>query len=98
MRPPCPRGPFSSTGLRPGAPQTLFDRTIAFANNHCFYRKTVTPAVRERRLPEPFPAADAPCVLVQVEHFAQGGMEQVVIDLAVRSARAPLHAAVAGPG
>ncbi len=62
--------------------QALFDLAIAFANNRVFYENTVTREVRRRRLPEPFAAVRRqPNVLIQVDSFRQGGMEQVVLDL-----------------
>jgi len=65
---------------RPG--RAAFDLAVAFANNRLFYRRTVDPEARRRQLPEPFRPAEArPRVLVQVDRFAAGGLEQVVLDL-----------------
>lgn len=65
---------------KPG--QALFDLATAFANNDVFYRANVSDDARKRQLPQPFHASDQrPRVLMQVDHFAAGGLEQVVLDL-----------------
>ncbi|MGD8452009.1 MAG: glycosyltransferase [Phycisphaerae bacterium] len=63
--------------------QTLFDLAVAFARSRGSYEETVPAEQRRRQLPEPF---DVPGsrrrVLLQAEHFVQGGYEQVVLDVA----------------
>jgi len=62
--------------------EAAFNLAVAFANNRVFYRRTVSPEARRRKLPQPFRPADVrPRVLVQVDRFAEGGLEQVVLDL-----------------
>jgi glycosyltransferase involved in cell wall biosynthesis/SAM-dependent methyltransferase len=62
--------------------QAMFDIAVAFANNDAFYRATVSAETRRRQLPEPLPASgERSRVLVQVDHYAAGGLEQVVLDL-----------------
>lgn len=75
-------GLFHPRGLvAPWGPEALH-LAVAFARNHTYYHKTVSPEVRRRQAPEPFDPADRPRrVLVQVDNFTQGGLEQTVIDL-----------------
>jgi glycosyltransferase involved in cell wall biosynthesis len=61
-----------------------FDLTTAYANNHTFYRKTYSSIDCQRNLPEVYhPENHRYNVLIQVDGFAQGGLEQVVLDLAI---------------
>lgn len=64
--------------LPPG--QELFDLAVAFASNSLFWRKTLPAEDCVRDLPAVFQPQRLP-VLLQVEHFAQGGLERVVLDL-----------------
>jgi O-antigen biosynthesis protein len=77
------RAALFSRNVFHGAPgQSLFDLAIAFANNHTFYGRTVPAEQRQRRLPEPWVTEpERPRVLIQVDHFTRGGLEQVVLDL-----------------
>ena len=68
--------------------QGMYDLAIAFANRHVFYNATIPPEKRARQLPEPFEAAGRRRrVLLQVGKFVQGGLEQVVLDLAATLTR-----------
>ncbi len=60
----------------------LFELATAFGNNHLFYRSTTSVESRTRCVPEPFVPPDRrPRVLLQVDDFQQGGLEQVVLDV-----------------
>lgn len=56
---------------------------LAIGNNDVFYRTTRDADGRRRRLPEVFrPTGRKLRVLLQVDDFTQGGLENVVIDIA----------------
>jgi glycosyltransferase involved in cell wall biosynthesis/2-polyprenyl-3-methyl-5-hydroxy-6-metoxy-1,4-benzoquinol methylase len=63
--------------------QRRFDLAVAYANNRAFYEATNEASARRREPPRAYvPAARKLHVLLQVDDFTQGGMEQVVLRLA----------------
>ena len=69
--------------LRATPGPTLFATALAFANNRVFFRATNPPDRRARTLPRVYtPPERRLRVLLQVDHFLQGGFERVVLDLA----------------
>ncbi|MGI9323282.1 MAG: glycosyltransferase, partial [Pseudomonadales bacterium] len=56
--------------------------TLAFAKNRCYFRQTHYDAALLRDMPAPVTRSRARHLLLQVDSFMQGGMENVVIDLA----------------
>jgi glycosyltransferase involved in cell wall biosynthesis/2-polyprenyl-3-methyl-5-hydroxy-6-metoxy-1,4-benzoquinol methylase len=61
----------------------LLEMLIRFANNDLFFRATTPEGERRRVLPRVHRPGDRRLrVLLQVEHFLQGGFEQVVLDIA----------------
>ncbi|MFL5328630.1 MAG: glycosyltransferase [Gemmataceae bacterium] len=63
--------------------QSLFDLALAHGNNNLFYGKTRPATMRQRELPAVYlPKGRRLRVLLQVNSFSQGGLEQVVLDLA----------------
>jgi glycosyltransferase involved in cell wall biosynthesis/2-polyprenyl-3-methyl-5-hydroxy-6-metoxy-1,4-benzoquinol methylase len=62
---------------------SLLALATQWANGRTFFEATRSPAERARTLPRMFhPEGRTPRVLLQADNFTQGGMEQVVIDLA----------------
>jgi glycosyltransferase involved in cell wall biosynthesis len=59
-----------------------FPALLAFAKNHLFFHETRTPEELKRELPRHLLKPAGRHVLLQVDSFIQGGMENVVIDLA----------------
>ncbi len=75
---------FHSRIFRVPPGQGLFDTALAYAQNNVFYTITRPDSLRERDLPEVYvPAERRLRILLQVDDFLQGGLEQVVIDLAI---------------
>lgn len=62
------------------APESLA-AVLAFAVNHLYIERTRTPEERQRIAPHQMIAPSRRTVLLQVDSFVQGGMENVVIDL-----------------
>ncbi len=63
--------------------KALLDAAVARANNACFLRANLTPAELSRTLPRTLRATERPLrVLLQVDQFLQGGLENVVLDKA----------------
>ncbi|MBN2577928.1 MAG: glycosyltransferase [Pirellulales bacterium] len=63
--------------------KSLLESATHYANNRDFYAATRSPAERSRSAPRVFQRPDRPRhVLMQVDSFTQGGMENVVLDLA----------------
>lgn len=61
----------------------LLETLVRFANNDVFFRATTPSDERRRVLPRVHrPDGRRLRVLLQVEHFLQGGFEQVVLDIA----------------
>ena len=61
----------------------LFDLATKWANGRAFYESTRPEVQRARSLPQVFrPASQKIRVLLQADSFTQGGMEQVVLDVA----------------
>ncbi len=61
----------------------LVDLAVAYANNRVHFEETRSATMRRRELPEVFvPEGRKRRILLQVDDFAEGGLEQVVIDLA----------------
>ena len=61
----------------------LVPLAVRRANDHCYRILTRPPTERWPTLPEVYQPPQSRCrVLLQVDDFTQGGMEQVVIDLA----------------
>jgi glycosyltransferase involved in cell wall biosynthesis len=56
---------------------------LAFSRNQQYFRETRTPQELARQLPTQMIQPDNRHVLLQVDDFMQGGMENVVIDLAL---------------
>lgn len=66
---------------RPG--RELLDVALAFANNRVFYGRAHPPSASRRRPPKVYlPARRTLRVVLQVNDFTQGGMEQAVLHLA----------------
>jgi glycosyltransferase involved in cell wall biosynthesis len=64
------------------SPGSLFDLAIHHANNRSFFERPRPEGQRHRTTPEPLVAQGARHVLIQVDDFQQGGLENVVIGLA----------------
>ena len=61
----------------------LLQLALQWANNRTFFESTRQKTQRSRMLPRMFNPADRPArVMLQVDNFLQGGLEQVVVDLA----------------
>jgi O-antigen biosynthesis protein len=65
-------------GTRP----SVLDLARIHANNRAFYESTRPASLRSRSLPQPFQSSTCQHVLIQVDHFDQGGMENVILSLA----------------
>ena len=65
------------------SPDAFLERSIAYANNRTFVERSRPAAERRRTLPEPMVADGSRHVLIQVDDFLQGGLENVVLGLAV---------------
>lgn len=64
--------------------QGLFDAALAYANDYAFHTTTSSAPLRQGSLPVVYTPTGQPLrVLLQVDDFIQGGLEQVVLDLAV---------------
>jgi glycosyltransferase involved in cell wall biosynthesis len=75
-------GIFTQRALALPPGRALLDVATAFGDNHRFYSRSVPAEDRARRLARPWSPGDRRTrVLIQVEHFLQGGFEQVVLDL-----------------
>lgn len=59
------------------------DAVVAFAKNYQYFHKTRSTEELQRQLPRQLLRPDGQHVLLQVDSFMQGGMENVVIDLAL---------------
>ncbi len=69
--------------FRMGSAGSLLSQLVCYANNRAFARATRTAEDLARESPVPLlPLARRLRVLLQAEQFTQGGLEQVVIDLA----------------
>jgi O-antigen biosynthesis protein len=69
--------------FRISSPASLLAQMVCFADNRAFMEATRTAEERARILPGPhFPENRRMRVMLQVENFTQGGLEQVVLDLA----------------
>ncbi|MHC4524518.1 MAG: glycosyltransferase [Planctomycetota bacterium] len=62
--------------------KVLLNKVIAFANNRLFYDKTHSREQCETAAPEVFKVSNRKRVLLQIDEYSHGGMEQVLIDLA----------------
>jgi glycosyltransferase involved in cell wall biosynthesis len=69
--------------FRMGSAASLLGQMVCFANNRSFMAATRTAEERARQIPRPLVSAPQRMrVLLQAEQFTQGGLEQVVTDLA----------------
>lgn len=69
----CPVLDLESSQSFPGA--------LAFAKNYLFFKATRSPEEQKRELPQRLIKSIGRRILLQVDNFTQGGMENVVIDL-----------------
>ena len=65
-----------------GSRASVLELARIHANNRSFYTKTRPESLRIRRLPRPVPSREPGHVLMQVDHFDRGGMENMIILLA----------------
>jgi glycosyltransferase involved in cell wall biosynthesis len=65
-----------------GTRRAVLDLARIHANNRVYYEATRPETLRERSLPQPFRSTTRPHVMVQVDHFDRGGMENVILGLA----------------
>lgn len=72
------------------SPDAVLDLAIRYANNRVFFGRSRPESTRHRVLPEPFPFPTPRHLMLQVDDFFQGGLENVVLDLA-RGLRARGH-------
>lgn len=64
-------------------PESFLELAIQYADNRRFFEQTHPEPLRRRMLPTPIaPAVGARHVAFQVDDFTQGGLENVVLDLA----------------
>jgi glycosyltransferase involved in cell wall biosynthesis len=74
---------LTSAAFRAAPGQALVDLALAYANNRLFASQTIPQAETARRLPAArLPGDRRLRVLFQVDDFLQGGLEQVVLDIA----------------
>ena len=64
------------------SPASLLGFALRYANNRAFYEQTRPESLRSRSLPQPFVSSPGKHVLIQVDDFVQGGLENVVLSLA----------------
>ena len=64
------------------SPDSFLDLAIRYANNRRFFERSRPEADRRRILPEPMLADGHRHVMIQVDDFHQGGLENVVLGLA----------------
>jgi O-antigen biosynthesis protein len=64
------------------SPRSLLDLAIPYANNRRFVERSRLEGASQRILPQPMLTDDARHVLIQVDDFHQGGLENVVLSLA----------------
>ena len=60
----------------------FMDKAIAFANNQLFYDKTHTAKQRRRAVPDVYRQHSKKRVMLQIDEYGYGGMEQVLLDVA----------------
>ena len=65
-----------------GSRASVLDLARIHANNRAFFEQTRSPSLCARSLPQPFQPVEPGPVLIQVDHFDRGGMENVVLLLA----------------
>src|SRR5262249_2834429 len=65
------------------SPGSFLDLAIRYANNRHFFERSRSEADRRRVLPEPMLADGPRHVLIQVDDFHRGGLENVVLGLAL---------------
>lgn len=65
------------------SPGSFLDMAIRHANNRLFFERSHPEEDRRRVLPEPMLADAGRHVLIQVDDFLQGGLENVVLGLAL---------------
>ncbi|UCG56532.1 MAG: glycosyltransferase [Phycisphaerales bacterium] len=59
--------------------EDLLEMAIAFANNHLFYNKTRSHQERKRLAPEVFNRRHDKRIMLQMDEYSYGGVEQVVL-------------------
>jgi glycosyltransferase involved in cell wall biosynthesis len=69
-------------GVQAAPGPALWSAAASFANNELFFRTTTPARDRRRTLPQLLRSQRRLRVLLQVDHFLQGGFEQVVMDIA----------------
>ena len=62
--------------------QAMIGLAVKYADNHSFVEMTRPRPTRERTLPALFPSGKKRTILMQVEHFEQGGLENAALCLA----------------
>jgi glycosyltransferase involved in cell wall biosynthesis len=78
-------GLATESQFRMGSAGSLLSQLVCYANNRAFAHATRTAEDLARESPVPLlPVARRLRILLQAEQFTQGGLEQVVIDLATR--------------
>jgi glycosyltransferase involved in cell wall biosynthesis len=65
-----------------GTRSDVLDLARIHANNRAYYEMTRPQALRSRTLPRPLRPPASQHVLVQVDHFDRGGMENMIVGLA----------------
>ncbi len=65
-----------------GSRPSVLDLARIHANNRAFYEQTRAVALRLRSLPQPVQPAEPSSVLIQVDDFDRGGMENMILLLA----------------
>lgn len=69
--------------LRVAPGGVLVREAVASANDHAFFASCVPEESRQRRLPTAYRPHQRPLnIMLQVDSFTQGGLEQVVLDIA----------------
>ena len=64
------------------SPGSFVDLAVRYANNRCFYERSLPEPARRREPPEPLLSLGTRHVVIQVDDFLQGGLENVVLGLA----------------
>ena len=65
-----------------GSRPSVLELARIHANNRAFYEQTRPASLRSRSLPRPVRSEEPHHVLIQVDHFDRGGMENMIILLA----------------
>jgi glycosyltransferase involved in cell wall biosynthesis len=66
-----------------GTRQAVLDLVRIHANNRAYYETTRPQTLRSRFLPQSFQPMTSQHVMVQVDHFDRGGMENMILGLTV---------------